>query len=86
MKQNIKFKILNSAFLFGLLVSQLFNFFSEDYQNSNFIENSFYHTYFCKSSKTHQSFNQFYQVKEFEKLINMWIKITLFVVLDFNPK
>ena len=41
LKQNIKFKILNSAFLFGLLVSQLFNFFSEDYQNSNFIENSF---------------------------------------------
>ena len=86
MKQNIKYKILNSAFLFGLLVSQLFNFFSEDYQNSNFIENSFYHTYFCKSSKTHQSFNQFYQVKEFKKINKYVDKNYTVCCIGFQPE
>ena len=54
-------KILNSVLLIGLFCSHFLNFSNEDYQNSNFTENSFYHTYIHKSSKKHQSFNQYYQ-------------------------
>ena len=45
------YKILNSSLLIGLISSHFFNLFGEDYQDSNFIENSFYHTYINKSSK-----------------------------------
>ena len=61
-------KILNSILLIGLFCSHFLNFSNEDYQNSNFTENSFYHTYIHKSSKKHQSFNQYYQIKEFKEI------------------
>ena len=80
------YKILNSALLIGLLVSHFFNLFGEDYQDSNFIENSFYHTYIYKSSKTHQSFNQFYNVMEFKK-ISKYIDLNYKVCcIGFQPE
>ena len=86
LKQNIKYKILNSAFLLGLLVSQLFNFFSEDYQNSNLLKIAFIILTFVNLQKHTNHLINFIKLKSLKKLINMWIKITLFAVLDFNPK
>ena len=79
-------KILNSALLIGLFSSHFFNFFGEDYQDSNFIENSFYHTYINKSSKTHQSINQFYYVQEFKEIKKYVDKNYTVCCIGFQPE
>jgi hypothetical protein len=84
--QNRFYKILNSALLLGLLSGHFFNLFSEDYQDSNFTENSFYHTYINKSSKTHQSFNQFYNVMEFKKISKFIDQKSKVCCIGFQPE
>ena len=80
------YKILNSSLLIGLISSHFFNLFGEDYQDSNFIENSFYHTYINKSSKTHQSFNQFYNIMEFKKISKYIDQKSKVCCIGFQPE
>ena len=50
----------------------IFSFFSinaKDYFGSGDAENSFYRTYFCKESKTHASFGEYYQTALFGKVV-----------------
>jgi hypothetical protein len=61
-------KISSYLILTTIVFSAFFNFMSEDFQNYNGIKNSFYHTYIKKNSKSHKSFNKFFQVNDFKKI------------------
>lgn len=63
-------KFISYAILLIILINPFFNFFSKDFQGYDGLENSFYHTYFLKESKSHKTFNDYYKITEFKKIKN----------------
>ena len=84
---NPKFiKVISYPILFMILINSFFNFFSNDFQDVDSIENSFYHTYINKESKTHKSFNDFYKVGAFKKINNSFDNSLIICCVGILPE
>tara|TARA_B110000879_G_C11134136_1_gene497340 strand:- start:208 stop:1797 length:1590 start_codon:yes stop_codon:yes gene_type:complete len=85
--KNPKFiKVISYPILFLILINSFFNFFSNDFQDFDSIENSFYHTYVIKESRTHKTFNEFYKIDEFKKINNFFDNSMIICCVGILPE
>ncbi len=63
--RKIHIKIVSYVILLIVLIAPFFNLFKNDFQGSDYLENSFYNTYVNTENESHQSFNKYYMAQDF---------------------
>jgi hypothetical protein len=80
------FKLLSYPIVIIIGVIPFFNSFKEDFQGYDGIENSFYQTYINKKSNSHQSFIEYYLIKEFEEIKSLIDVNSRICCIGINPE
>ncbi|MFT5250017.1 MAG: hypothetical protein ACI93P_001752 [bacterium] len=83
------FKVFVSGVLCFMVISHFLQLFKTDYQGSDYIENSFYQTFFDQDNYQYKTFNSYYKVDAFEHFANATKGLyegALVVTIDIKPE
>jgi hypothetical protein len=83
------FKVFVSGVLCFMVISHFLQLFKTDYQGSDYIENSFYQTFFDQDNYQYKTFNSYYKVDAFEHFANATkgqYEGALVVTIDIKPE
>jgi hypothetical protein len=85
-KRNIKIYVIVYCLLFLQLFFSLFSVSDSDWSGTEFVENTFYRTYFDKNNPENQSFNDYYRINLFAKVERFVNKKDYIACLGFTPE